>query len=327
MIKSTIIIYSDSIHSACSFWRSHGVFLELSRLGYVNIIEGTYNDSWTILRACDIAFFQRPISKKCTEQIFMAKDLGLKVWIDLDDYNIIPEHHPIYDLWKREYDELSFTKIMMLANIVTVTNQQLKNYYLSYSNNIEVIPNAINDYWIKQHKQKTGKNIFLRAGVHHHQDIYKYKDQIINIFKKYNDWNLIIAGSDPIFLKNEIKNYKFVGDNNIHGYFARILNENCSIFILPLIENKLNLHKSNIGWIEATISGSVALTPSWFNLEEESVIYKDEESFYNGLELLITNTELRSKLFNKSIKKIKSEYLLSTVNNQRIEIVKNLIQR
>lgn len=320
-----VIIYSDSNHSACSFWRSHGVWLELAKQGIVNIHEGTYNDTWTTLRKFDIAFFQRPMARWCLNQVAMAKDLGLKIWVDVDDHNVIPETHPVYDIWKRDYDEMNFKKIMLLSDIVTTTTEYLKNYYLKYTNNVKVVPNAINDYWLKFKKLKSGKNIFIRAGSHHEHDIYKYKDEILTAFDNFNDWGLVVAGSNPIFLQQEIKNYKYIGDLDVHAYFANILNYNCSVFILPLLENELNLGKSNIGWQEATLSGAACLTPEWFNLSEESVIYNNNDDFLRGIIELMEKQELRLEKYTKSVERIKKYFLLSEVNKQRIEIINTLM--
>ena len=327
MKTQKVIIYSDYEHSSCSHWRSTGVWNELSKLGLVEIGIGSWNDTWVLLRQYDIAFFQRPMSSMCLDQILMAKDLGLKVIIDLDDYNKIPETHPIYSEYKEHYDEKSFTKIMMVADIVTVSTEYLKTHYLQYSNNVVVVKNALNDYWLKFRKFKTGKNIFLRAGDHREQDIYDYKDSIIEVMNDNPDWKLITCGSNPIFLQREIENYSYVGDHNIHNYFALILQLNISIFILPLQRNELNYGKSDIGWQEATLSGSVALTPVWWDhLDECSLHYNDNDSFYENLTKLIDDEKLRKELYDKSYIRVQEEHLLSKVNDQRIEIVKKLMK-
>lgn len=322
--KPTIIVFADSDHSACSFWRAIGPFNELERQGLINVIRGTYNESWTTLRRADMAFFQRPMSKRCKEQIFMAKDVGLKVWIDLDDYNVIPEYHPVYNVYENEFDEKLFFKYMILADIVTVSTDFLKQHYLQYANNIEIVQNAINDHWLSFKKHQQNNIIFLRGGDHHDHDIYHYKDALIGLVNKHG-MKLIVCGSNPIYLQQEIDNYVYAGNFNVHGYFAYILRFRPSIFALPFIDCDFNRGKSNIGFLEATLAGSASLTPSYWGLEKYSSVYSDIDTFHSSLEEMITNPELCNENHSKAVELAKSDYLLSMVNNKRIEIINKLI--
>lgn len=322
----TILEYSDSVVSVCSFWRSRGVLSELSRQGYIDIIESDWNSDWTTIRMCDIAFFQRPMSSKCLQQVMICKDLGLKIWVDLDDYNSIPVYHEAYDLYIKEYDELSFQKIMMLADVVTTTTKYLQNHYLSYNNNVIIIPNAINDYWIPFNKQSINKLVFYRGGGHKATDLWEYKDCIIEVMNRHKDWEFCCIGYDPEFIKSKISNYQYLGDFSIHDYIALILQSKPSIFVIPLADNKINKGKSNINWIESTISGAVTLTPHYWHLNNYSLTYKDKKSFTINFERLIVEDDLRKELWTKSVQKVKKDYLLSNVNKQRLEIIKNLIK-
>jgi hypothetical protein len=322
----TVIIFSDSNHSPCSAWRSHGPFLELSRLGHINLMVGTWDDSWTTLRLADIAFFQRPMSKNCELQIFTAKDLGLKAWIDLDDSNILSPSHEVYNIWCEEYDELSFKKIMMLADVVTVTNKPLQDYYLAYNNNVKIIPNAINDYWLNINKFSNKKIVTIRGGGHHLNDVWEYRKEIIEVMNNHKDWELHVLGGEIKFLSDKISNYKFIGDFDIHRYFGYLMRFAPGIIILPLSDNDLNRCKSNIGWQESTLCGGTALTPHWWKLNDYSLTYKDNKSFANNFERLITDEGLRKELWTKSVQKVKKDYLLSNVNKKRIEIIKNLMK-
>ncbi len=322
--KPTIIVYADSDHSACSFWRAIGPFNELERQGLINVIRGTYNESWTTLRRADMAFFQRPMSKRCKEQIFMAKDVGLKIWIDLDDYSVIPEYHPVFDVYENEFDERLFFKYMLLADAVTVSTEFLKNHYLQYSNVIEIVPNAINDYWLSFKKPQQNNIIFLRGGDHHDHDMYFYKNAIIELSNKHS-MKVIICGSNPIYFQQEIDNYSYAGNFNLHGYFAYILRFKPAIFALPFINCEFNRGKSNIGFLEATLAGGTSLTPSWYNLDKYSFSYSDYDTFYSNLEEMIINPELCKEKHSNAVKLVKDEYLLSNVNKKRIDIIKKLI--
>jgi len=322
----TILEFADSVTSSCSFWRARGVLSELSRLGYINLIEGIYNNIWDTLRMGDIAFFQRPMSKDCELQIFTAKDLGLKIWIDLDDHNKISPSHPVYKVWCEHYDELSFSKIMMLADVVTVSTKHLQDYYLAYNNNVKIIPNAINDYWLNFSKHSNNKTILIRGGDHHLSDIWEYRKEITEVMNNHQDWHLNVLGGEIKFLSDSIANYHYCGDYNIHQYFAFLLRTNPGVIILPLKNNDLNYGKSNIGWLESTLCGATALTPHYWHLNNYSLTYKDGKSFASNFERLIVEDDLRKELWTKSVQKVKKYYLLSNVNKKRIEIIKTLMK-
>lgn len=323
----TVLCYHDKIDSVCSFWRSQNPLSELSRQGHINIIQGSWGlDDWTIIRMADIAFFQRPMNKECFNQIALCKDLGLKIWIDFDDYNQIPVHHEVYKLWSQIYSEKEFIKIMMLADIVSVSTDYLKTHYSKYSQNTVIIPNSINDYIYKFSEQSKNKSIVYRGGNHHSMDIYEYKNQIINVLKQNPDYKLYSIGYDPLFIKNEVSNYEFLGDLNIHQYFATIKNINPSIFLVPLLDNEFNRGKSNISWIEATIAGAVALTPHWWKLNNCAMQYRSASTFEDGFNYLITNNNLREDLFSNSKEFITKKLSLSKTNKKRIDIIKKLLK-
>lgn len=322
----TILEYADSITSVCSYWRGRGTLVELSRTSDINLIQADWKNDWTTIRGCDIAFFQRPMSKNCFQQVAMCKDLGLKIWIDLDDSNSVPPHHEVYKLWCEEYDEKIFTKIMMLADVVTVSTKYLKDFYLSYNNNVHIIPNAINDHWLPFNRFSNNKIILWRGGDHHLPDIFEYRKEIIEVMQNHKDWKIYCIGSPVQFFFGNIDNYEFKGDFSIHDYFAFIIQARPSIFLVPLIDNELNRAKSNISWQEATLSGGVALVPNYWNLYRNAMVYEDRKSFKYQFNKLIEDEDLRMELHKNSYDKIQKEYLLSNVNKQRLEIIKNLIK-
>jgi hypothetical protein len=325
MVTPTIIEYYDLRNSVCSFWRGRGPLSELLREGYINLIEGTWNDEWDTLRCANIAFFQRPMSKDCLNQVAMCKDLGLKIWIDLDDSSDIPPHHEVYNLWMEKYDEKTFFKIMLLADVVTVSTKYLQDYYLKFSNKVVVLPNAINDYWLKFKSISQNKLICWRGGSHHLTDLYEYKDEIIEVMNSHSDWKLVCIGSEAKFLSDKLSNYEYAGDFNIHNYFAYILQNNPSIFVVPLCDNELNRGKSSISWQEATLCGAVSLTPSYWGLRELSNPYNSKKQFRDELERLIVDDSLRFNLHYKSKCKIEDKFVLSKVNKQRLNIIKDLM--
>lgn len=327
MKKPRIISYSDSEHSPCSFYRSIGPLSELARRDLIEHEEGFYgNDDWTILRKFDIAFFQRPMSKECLSQVAVCADLGLKVVVDLDDHGTaISPSHPVYNTWCHHYDEKTFEKVMELADLVLTSTKRLQQHYLTYNNNVLVIPNAYNDYWIPLHRWSPNKLVVIRGGNHHLQDIWHYRNEIIDVMNEYPDWKLEVLGGEVKFFENKMPNYHWRENLIVHEYFGYISTFKPGIILVPLEPNELNYSKSNISWQEATIGGGVTLTPSYFDLSGQSCIYRGNKSFKTGFEKLLSNDSYRKKLHDASVQHLKENYLLSEVNKKRLEIFNQLI--
>ena len=134
-----ILLYIDNEKSVSNFWRGTGAFNELEKQGYIKTKISNWKESLITLRKYDIAFFLRPMFKPCLQQVLMAKDCGLKIWVDLDDWFELPENHPV----KKDYDDnfelKTFKTILKVADIITVTNDIMKKSYLKISDSFKII--------------------------------------------------------------------------------------------------------------------------------------------------------------------------------------------
>jgi glycosyltransferase involved in cell wall biosynthesis len=325
--KPKILEYYDKVDSACSFWRGRGTNSELSKQDLIEIKESNWNLNWPDIRMFDIAFFQRPIHKKCIDQVFLCKDLGLKIWIDLDDWKDCPKDHVMYDEYQKSFDELSFKKILHCADVITLTNERMFKYYSYFYPNLvdkfKIIPNAINDYVYSFKELSGNKQIVYRGGSNHEYDIMEYHDVIKKVLINNPDWHFISIGYDIKILKG-LSNYQYIDNFDIHSYLGLICNINPSIFIVPLQDNDFNRCKSNISWIEGTLSGAACLCPNYFE-DTISLHYNSKHEFGNKLQILIDNDGIRNTYRYNSVLKIKEKYLLSNVNKQRIELINSLL--
>jgi glycosyltransferase involved in cell wall biosynthesis len=323
----TIIEFLDGTGTVCSFWRGHNPLSELTRENKIRIIQGEYGkENWPTLRQADIAFFQRPFFTKCLHQILYAKDFGLKIWIDLDDWFELPENHPNFDLYNMEFDEKSFRKILMCADVITVTNKTLLDYYSEYftqvSSRIKILPNALNDYIFKI-KPLSNNNIAIWRGQSFHlYDIKDYVRSIKKVMKQFPDWKLNIVGSN-IKSFGTLDNHKYLGSFNIHDYFGCIATIKPSVFIVPLEDNKFNRAKSEIVWMESTFCGAVAIMPHWYD-DGCKITYNSKEDLEDTMIRIMDNKDLREMFYNNSVKEINDNFLLSKVNEQRLNIINSL---
>ena len=325
--RPVILEYYDKLNGICSFWRGRGPLAELSRVDLVKTFEANWKHDWSIIRNFDIALFQRPVHKNCLEQVFICKDLGLKIWIDLDDWKDLPSKHPMYKDYNNNFEDLAFKKILHCADVITVTNDRMiKSYsdeYPNLSTKMSILPNAINDYVYNFKPMSDTKRIVYRGSENHQYDIDQYTDILKEVLIENPDWEFISIGYDIKKLK-QLPNYQYVGKFETHLYFGLICNINPEIFIVPLEDNKFNRNKSNISWLEGTFSGAACICPSYFN-DTKSIGYNSKEFFKEGLLSLMESKDLRKDLWEDSVTEIKEKYLLSIVNKERMKLIKELL--
>jgi hypothetical protein len=314
-----IILFIDGENSVCNFWRGTGVFNELERQGYIRTEISNWNESLITLRKYDIAYFQRPMFSGCLQQVLMAKDCGLKIWVDLDDWRLLPDRHPMKNVYDKRFDLEVFRKIMNVADIITVTNEKMKKYYLCFNKNIIVIPNAINDYVFKQNGRSTNNVILWRGGENHVNDIIPEADSIKKFLFSNEGWKFVTIG-DRISEFGGIKNHQYVGRFSMHDYFGFMLQLSPAIVIGPLEKNKFNELKSNILWQEATISGAVCVSPSYSTCTD-AIQYNGH--IHEKLDQITKNRTLIDQNFKKSVKTLR-RYYLSKINELRLNIIRSL---
>lgn len=308
-----IIEFYDKANSSCSFWRGRGPLLELEKQDKIKLTQGFYNEDWSELRRHDIAFMQRPMAEFCAYQALMCKDLGLSVWVDLDDWVHIPEHHPMYSEYMKIFNAKSFKQTLAVADVISVTNPTMKTMYSEFypkiANKITIIPNALNDNVYKIKPQSSNKYLFWRGGDHKIEDIKPHLSDLISLLMKNPDWTLFAAGYDfKVF--SVLKNYQYIGDLPIHHYMAAIQNLAPGIFINPLLDNDFNKCKSNIAWIEATMAGGV--------------IAQGNSEFMSVLEMLMANPESREHMYAISKINLTKNFLLDSANDLRMNIINKL---
>lgn len=326
-MKVNILEYTDKIDSVCSLWRSRGVLSEIERSEDINIVSGNWDENWSTIRKFHIAFFMRPIHKNCVDQVMLCKDLGLKIWIDLDDWKKCPKEHPLYEVYQQSFDELSFKKTLYCADVITVTNDRMLSSYTKVypelADKFLIVPNAINDYVYPFSPLSTNRIIVYRGGSNHSYDVKVYQDVLRKVMIDNPDWHFVSIGQEIRRLKT-LKNYQHIGRFEFHSYFGAIRSINPAIFVVPLKDNEFNRCKSNISWLEGTMAGAACLCPDYFTDTAKSP-YSNIEEFERNFRILIDDHELRGTLYAHSVEMIQENFLLSNVNKQRIELIKKLL--
>lgn len=317
-------------NSAVSFYRSIGPMSYLPKLDKNIELRLPSKISWSTIAGADIFYIERPQENNDLAAIKLAKDFNAKIWLDFDDLlHEVPKYNPSYKFYNDKRTQDNIEEAMLLADVITVSTNEIKDYYYEMNNNIHVIENSHNDYIYPFNKiTDTKETINWRGSDTHRQDLLSVAENIWSVSERNPAWGWTFIGKDPWYITEKIKNYFQFDECDIVTYNKFILDLRSAIQIVPLIQNNFNKGKSNIGWLEGTYCGSATIAPSLPEFDKPGVInYMDkEDSFGYYLEKAIKSKSFRQQKYIESYEYIKENLLLSTINKKRLEIVEMLYE-
>lgn len=324
-----ISICEAAPQGACSYYRSIGPLTKLRHINPKIQTQILSTVTWNNLFDTDILFLARPDSQAFIEMAEIAKNLNIPVWVDWDD-NIfkIPPYNPAYKHYKKKSTIKAIETCIELADTVTVSTQNLKEFYLTYNKNIVIIENAFNDYNYAFEKVSNQFNsIFWRGSNTHRQDLLSVAQQIFGLSKKYKEWTWVFVGGDPWYITDNIKNIFILNEIDVITYNKFLKDNKSAITQVPLLVNEFNESKSNIAWIEGTSAGSAVIAPELPEFQKPGIInYAEKNGSYEYyMEKLIKSKEYRIKNYSKSFDYISENLMLSTINQKRIRVMENLL--
>lgn len=331
MIK--ILVVSPIRWDATSFYRSWGVIHNLNRQmnKTLELIPfGGNRFTWAELGGFDVVLFQRPARADDLKLAEYCKDLGLKVWVDYDDNLFrLPNESRAYFDYNLPAVKKTMQGMIMIADAVSVSTLDLKEYFdkiIPPSNKVEVIPNALNDDWIKPAKEfNADSNVIIwRGSETHWADLAYFNEPLYEAIKASEDeWHFL--GYNPALLTNTDVAPKICPhkgeDVMIYNQILKQLKPR--IMHVPLVDNELNRAKSNIAWIEATYAGAVCIAPNWPEWNRPGVICYDTPEDFAAL--LKTPSQDYAKCWRASMDYINENLLLSYVNQKRKDILYKLV--
>lgn len=215
---------------------------------------------WRTIQDMDIAYFERPHSRKDVEDMVHLKRQGVPIWADYDDnlFDIQPEN-PAFTYYGDKEKE-GVHKACQVADIVTVSTQALVDVYRK---DAIVVRNALRADLLNLPIKPRDNYIVWRGGLSHSGDLYEHWEQVKGLSK---DYQILLLGGVPDFAKYEAKtnqNLKIVPPMRLEDYFHFLHTISPKCFIVPLSDNKFNHGKSNIAYLEALMTGAMTVAPDW----------------------------------------------------------------
>jgi glycosyltransferase involved in cell wall biosynthesis len=287
--------------------------------------------NWLTLSDADIMFMERPWNDAHKEGIQYASAFNVPTWIDFDDDLFsIPPWNPSHKTYEPEKIKDSIKEICKLATVITVTTEQLKNVYGQFNPNVVVIPNALNDYnfpWRTDNWNETN-TFHWRGSRTHRGDLMKYKNEIVDLYKTTPNHRWSWFGEEHWMVTEEMKSEDLIinSETEIVRYFVNTHNLLPSYAIVPLEDNTFNRGKSNIAWLEATWAGAITFAPDWEVWHQPGIVNFKDGTFKDTVKKVISDPKLCRKLWTASTDHIKSNFMLTSVNAKRIDLIKGILK-
>jgi hypothetical protein len=317
----------------CSFYRSGGIAKGLrNMLGANYTIDvmcwADVSTDWQTIGNNDIIMLQRPYHAAAVDFCKHIKQMGTKLWLDYDDnlFCVSPENRawPIFD---DPATKTNVKNMIGLADVVSVTNEDLRQSYLPMNKNIVVIPNAFNDtiFNINRTIEERDNTVVWRGSDTHIYDIMNMAPAITMCAREFPEYEFTYIGYNPWFLE-QTKNVCFLRAMDVVDYFDNTFRLKPAVVHVPLHDNLFNRCKSNIAFIEGSYWGAVCVVPEWWGHLPGTVTYKDNQTYYDAL-----SSVLKGKVDIKAMNKlawdwVKKHLLLSDINKLRVDIIHKLLK-
>lgn len=220
---------------------------------------------------------------------------GVKVW----------EDQKTFDLTHNRQRLAQHLQDMRDADMVTVTTPVLADYAKQYNPKVTILPNLIDTsaWWPLPLKAKKKLRIGWSGGVSHYEDFYTIKEPLNRILRDFDVELYCVGAHFPGIIDEDFRHKVTVlpwVSFQAHSY--RMMCLDLDIAIVPLADLPFNRYKSPVKFLEFAAMGVPSVVASLTPYAEEvthgvtGLTYWDAEDFYEQLEALITNRELREKL-------------------------------
>lgn len=329
---TNLMVFCPSRSDATSFYRGMGPLGRLRQQRSDLNISIVDRVDWSLLRMVDAVFLQRPYDAAHLQMVQLAQDMKLPIWVDYDDdlFNL-PTDNPSFALYSNEAVQKNIAQICAMANIVSVSTQDLAVKLRPLNKDIRVVPNAYDDVLLDYREiapTKQPRLVTWRGSPTHQRDLSFYAEAIVEASRKHPAWTWNFIGCDPWYLTEMMDEKKTVVTPalGITEYFRYIQRLQARVQIVPLYDNTFNRSKSNIAWIEGSFAGSACLVPDWDEWKQPGATgYGNPQQFYEALDRLLRGVDDIAELAKTSWAHIERELPLSRINKLRSDIVDDLV--
>lgn len=356
----------------------------MTALGKYDVVYSTHpelpNNPWgddfsevcRLIEAYDIVIVQRCYKFEVVRTLRIACDLlGKKLIFETDDdYFHLPTSNPCHQEVNQPGVLRGFVEVLRLADLITVSTQELKDVVYRFNKNVEVLPNnleTVNSGFAGRPSRAYGAEIVKEDGTvtipnqhglvsipAYYRDKMGAKKRVIRIGytgtpSHHEDWETVRYSFEKLVKKYEGRIWVvFIGDRYFYDkleagskrkihipvapyyhYMQHI--RNFDIGLAPLVPNVFNMSKSEIKALEYGSWGVPSVLPHFvtytrtFTHQKNCLTYYNSHEFFECLEELINNDQLREDLGAAARDLVMNSRLESQHALRRYEVYKTMI--
>lgn len=255
-----IVTIDDPKSDGVSWWRNLRPLSELQRR-YPDVQVDFIGEDMKLpmLLKADVIIMFRPVRPKTLQFLENCKKemFNTKIILDIDD-NLwrIPPGHPC-EIEYAEYGD-TLRRIYALADGIWCSTDAIMPFVDGYDGRGIVIPNAVLPRDLPDAPAPYKGLVCWRGSIANFMDINS--DEAFEQFKenqeRFNWW--VMFGYWPARIRG--RNVGGKGSVPVTDYIGSLKTMGINIMWKPLEDNEFNAAKSNIAWIEATMSGGICVT-------------------------------------------------------------------
>lgn len=269
-------------------------------------------------RASHIIIYRAPYNEMLVNLIQVAKEFNKPVLYDIDDLVIDTKYTDqlsyvkgLSKIEKQNYDAgvTNYGKMLVLCDIAIASTEDLKKELKKYNTKVLLNRNLGSEELIKlsNNAEKLSDASCVHIGyfsgsITHNENFELIMPAILKILASFNNVKLHLAGH--IDIPNELKEYseQIVIHPFVDWRLLPQLVKNVDINLAPLVDTIFNRAKSEIKWLEAgllkipTIASNIGSFKDMIIEGETGILVDSSEDWFEKLELLVTNGELRKKI-------------------------------
>ncbi|QEM69759.1 glycosyltransferase [Geobacter sp. FeAm09] len=338
-LKVAVFSHDDSSH-ACGYYRlyspARALPVEAEFRWPVKTEGGSFKIDLEGLDKSDLfiiqRFFPHEMSMPVIRQLMAT---GKPVVFEVDDYiTAIPRSNPSYEWAQQCIGHME--ECIRDCDAVTVSTDALKEAFSRLNPSIFVLPNLIDDTLWEQPVPPSGDGrvVIGFTGTNTHiPDIAFLEETLERIAAAHPGEVAFTFMGCATERLSRLPGFRFIPFETTYQAYARTLQQvPMDIALVPLEDNPFNRCKSNVKWLEYSacgVAGIYADLPAYNTTVEHGVTGilagSDPQQWFNAIDLLIRNRELRRAIALNARQKVLSEYTVKKGAHRWLDVYRQII--
>lgn len=266
-----VLVGSPDLQDGVSWWRSWRPWCEVAEtVPNVDLLQGDMmrgSVQWAEVEYASMVCFNRPFQDHHMTVIGAALEHGKPAIVDFDDLVWdIPKGNKASTMYGKREIGIA-TEACTRSSEITVSTPYLASYIqdkVAPDTPITCIPNSIPD-WYQWNELPSEKVVLWRGGLSHIADIASVANDFQMVAAEHPDWKFMFIGCDPwpVTQRLDPKRYSVLGTVPLPVLHRLVRQRSFGVMIVPLEDCDFNRAKSNIAWMEGTLSGSRVVAPDF----------------------------------------------------------------